>query len=304
MSPNLSELSGPDFLCAGMPRAGTGWLFDQLSHHPDFWMPPIKELHYFDNEFPKQIWTKMIEMSRANPDRMNKNRQKRRVRPLTDRDQAFFEDVMACRTKDIDFELYARLFRHKNGLLSGDVTPGYCDLEEKMIARIAKAFPKLKIILLIRDPVSRAWSRILMRYRRNEFDPKKLEEVDKFKKLLDSGGSSAGGSQTEIFARWNRHLPESQVRYFFLDDTATDPQGQRREILTYLGADPEKQSGDVEADFNRKSKFEKVEMADAIREFLVHHFENEMRESVRVFGPKAETWLKSYDLPATHAPAA
>jgi hypothetical protein len=34
---------GPDFLCVGVPKAGTGWLFDQLNAHPDFWMPPVKE---------------------------------------------------------------------------------------------------------------------------------------------------------------------------------------------------------------------------------------------------------------------
>ncbi len=39
---------GLDFLGIGAQRAGTRWLYDQSQHHPDFWMPPIKELHYFD----------------------------------------------------------------------------------------------------------------------------------------------------------------------------------------------------------------------------------------------------------------
>ncbi len=38
----------PDFLCVGAQKAGTTWLYQQLDSHPDFWMPPIKELHYFD----------------------------------------------------------------------------------------------------------------------------------------------------------------------------------------------------------------------------------------------------------------
>src|SRR5689334_15761196 len=40
--------TGPDFLCVGAQKAGTGWLYEQLRSHPDFWMPPVKELHYFD----------------------------------------------------------------------------------------------------------------------------------------------------------------------------------------------------------------------------------------------------------------
>jgi hypothetical protein len=43
-----SSASGPDFLCIGMQKAGTAWLYDQLETHPDFWMPPLKELHFFD----------------------------------------------------------------------------------------------------------------------------------------------------------------------------------------------------------------------------------------------------------------
>jgi hypothetical protein len=38
----------PDFLCVGVHKGGTTWLYQQLDSHPDFWMPPLKELHYLD----------------------------------------------------------------------------------------------------------------------------------------------------------------------------------------------------------------------------------------------------------------
>jgi hypothetical protein len=38
----------PDFLCVGAQKAGTSWLYHQLTLHPDFWMPPIKEPYYFE----------------------------------------------------------------------------------------------------------------------------------------------------------------------------------------------------------------------------------------------------------------
>jgi hypothetical protein len=38
----------PDFLCVGGHKAGSTRLYQQLDSHPDFWMPPVKELHYFD----------------------------------------------------------------------------------------------------------------------------------------------------------------------------------------------------------------------------------------------------------------
>jgi hypothetical protein len=43
----MSE-KGPDFLVIGAQRAGTTWLHRVLSQHPRLWLPPVKELHYFD----------------------------------------------------------------------------------------------------------------------------------------------------------------------------------------------------------------------------------------------------------------
>jgi hypothetical protein len=38
----------PDFLCIGAQKAGTSWLYQNLQEHPGIWLPPIKEIHYFD----------------------------------------------------------------------------------------------------------------------------------------------------------------------------------------------------------------------------------------------------------------
>src|SRR5262245_13183400 len=40
----------PDFLGIGAQKAGTTWLYEQLRRHPDVWLPPEKELHYFDRK--------------------------------------------------------------------------------------------------------------------------------------------------------------------------------------------------------------------------------------------------------------
>ena len=52
----------------------------------------------------------------------------------------------------------------------------------------------------------------------------------------------------------------------------------------------------IQADFNRKSKHEKIAMPDEVRETLVDYFADEMRKSVDVFGPRATEWLKRYKL--------
>src|ERR1700749_4313420 len=43
------ECRFPDFLCIGAQKAGTTWLDSNLRRHPDVWLPPLKELHYFNS---------------------------------------------------------------------------------------------------------------------------------------------------------------------------------------------------------------------------------------------------------------
>jgi hypothetical protein len=41
-------MSGPDFAIVGAPKTGTTALFLWLSEHPNLYLPPEKELHFFD----------------------------------------------------------------------------------------------------------------------------------------------------------------------------------------------------------------------------------------------------------------
>jgi hypothetical protein len=45
----------PDFLGIGAQKAGTTWLYDNLSAHPDLFLPRPKELHYFDRTFHESL---------------------------------------------------------------------------------------------------------------------------------------------------------------------------------------------------------------------------------------------------------
>src|SRR5436190_21080882 len=88
----------PDFLCVGAQKGGTSWLYQQLAAHPDFWMPPIKELHYFDK------------LSRV------KERPPHRERD--ERDARFLERLQKLSERSyIDLEQYAQLFAPKGSRL-------------------------------------------------------------------------------------------------------------------------------------------------------------------------------------------
>jgi hypothetical protein len=47
--------AGPHFLIVGAQKAGTTSLLSALEHHPDVWVPPQKELHFFDLNWERGV---------------------------------------------------------------------------------------------------------------------------------------------------------------------------------------------------------------------------------------------------------
>ena len=271
---DMSVANGPDFICIGMQKAGTGWVFDQLQYHPDFWMPPIKELHYLDRDTPK-FGNAKKKLRKA---RKSKNRKKEGGKP-------------------IDMARYGRLFRFRGPLLSGDVTPGYSGMREEVIADVANDFPDVKVFLLVRDPVTRLWSQISMANRREKFDRSLLKKPRKFRDFLDEYKPfQKVGFPARIAERWERCAPKVQFQHFFFDDIAGEPHETRRRIIQYLGADPDKNSGELKPEHNRKASAEKLELSDDIKAEIADFFKDELRAAAARFGGHATAWPSLYGL--------
>ena len=285
------SVNGPDFMCVGMQKAGTAWLYDQLQHHPDFWMPPIKEIHYFDRPVEDSRNLKAIEKRRID----------RRWtvdagwRELVPGDDIFFERADRAFRQEMDIGSYINLFEPKAGLLSGDVTPGYSTLGPELIQRITAAMPALKVILLVRDPVARAWSQVAMYNRRGKFDLRLLDDPAGLVRYVSRPAIENRSFPTRIDDNWRSALPEGQFRVFFFDDIATRPEAVMREILEFLGANPKYESP-LKVDFNRKAGQSKIEMSAAARDAFVAHFRDELLACRERYGETAAAWCRSYGL--------
>jgi Sulfotransferase family len=289
---DLSNIDGPDFICIGLPKAGTGWLFDQLEDHPGFWMPPVKELLYLKLNPSKMGFVKPSGEPRF------KGFGDRRVHRenLDTRDDAFLKFAATCVGEQRDMERYARLFATKGELLSGDVSPPYWNLDDDIIEEFAARFPKTKIILLVRDPVARAWSRISMAYRDDLFDPALLNDRNKFERYVKSNKKIDGVRATEVMNRWRRLARQNPFKWFLFDDIAERPEKARSDILTYLDSDPEKKGATVAATHNRKADEVKLTMNDTAQSVLAEYFADELKAGVPVFGDVAAGWLAKYGL--------
>ena len=125
----LHELKGPDFLCIGAPRSGTSWLYEVLSRHPALWLPPIKELHYFDEPSGSKRYYSYLRMRLTSGLWMN--------RPFSRFDLPYFfgrrDDAWYCRSVRA---------RAPPGLITGEITPAYSTLEESDLVHLRRLNPK------------------------------------------------------------------------------------------------------------------------------------------------------------------
>lgn len=284
---------GPDFICIGMHKAGTQWLYDQTQTHPDFWMPPIKELHYFERRENGGDMALEITIGK----RRTYRTPRLKWREVTDpRDRGFISEMAKEYGKPVDFDAYGALFRHKGDLISGDITPQYGSIDESVVEGIARTFPDATIIQLVRDPVARAWSHISQWDRRDKFDTDLLQTREKFRAFLDrSKKLDRFSSAARTAEKWTRHIRKDKFHFFFFDDIVQQPDVVRRDILTLLGADPQKPSGELDPGHNRKAGNKKLEFTNAVERELAGRFQQELADCARLFGGHAKEWAAKYE---------
>ena len=117
----------PDFLIAGVPKAGTTALHAALTRHPDLFLSPIKEPKFFLTDGPPP--------TKGGPG-----------------------DALTYREHVWQRERYEALFdAAPPGALRGEATPLYL-YDSGAMARIRALIPDVKLIVIIRDPVERAHS--------------------------------------------------------------------------------------------------------------------------------------------------
>jgi hypothetical protein len=274
---NASHIHGPrpDFLCVGIHKGGTTWLYQQLDSHPDFWMPPIKELHYLDQ---------LGKVERASSPRCR-----------DERDLRFVERLKSLSAKPyIDLEHYARLFEAKGSLLSGDISPNYSTLSNKVIRQVVGYFPTLKVIFLARDPVERVWSHLSMEVRYHQTKPFDVTDINEVNRNLLRRGLLLRSYPSAIAARWKRYVHRDRFRIYFFDDLQSNPTELRRSILEFLGADPDKRGSRLTDNHNSWARVEKLPLTDQVRSHLAQFFKKELKTCAARLGGPAKHWPARY----------
>ena len=120
----------PNFIIAGFPKCGTTSLHHYLDEHPEIFMPAQKELHFFTNNI----------ISRLN------NGPK---------------DAIVKKTQINNTEKYLNFYKSvRNEIAIGDASPSYINYPGQF-KKIKEFLNDPKVIIILRDPIDRAYSNYL-----------------------------------------------------------------------------------------------------------------------------------------------
>lgn len=160
----------PDFLIVGAQRSGTTTLYRALDPHPAVEFPRLtKGVHWFDVEYHRPpAWYRSNFALRATIDR-------------------------ASRTAG-------------EPVVVGEAAP-YYGFHPFAPARIAEQLPNVKLVMILRDPVTRAWSQFHHERARG------WEPLEDFEAAVEAEPARLAGAESVLAGRPGRHLAHQHQSY-------------------------------------------------------------------------------------------
>lgn len=197
----------PDFLVIGATRSGTTTLNRILSGHPDIFVPPGRELHYFDND------------------------------TLYRQDLSGYRELFgAYRGQRLIGEVTPS-YCDKGALydVNGKIRTG---LKDDAIGRIWMAMPNVRLVISLRDPLKRIRSIYLKNFNQGKISHSLEEELRNEasgKSVLHLVSRSQYG---EALQHVLAHFPPSNLKVMIFEEWTRDQVTAIPDLFAFLGADP------------------------------------------------------------------
>ncbi|HOO81186.1 MAG TPA: sulfotransferase [Alphaproteobacteria bacterium] len=234
-------MSKPDFIGVGTERAGTSWLFSMIAHHPESWVPPLKELHFLDtidpdvpSHNPRYRWHLTSRIKQKATPFMNISH-----RPEFLKNTAF-EYLLwdACYfSGSMNFEWYQRLFaeRFVKGRIAGEYTPAYCNISEALIKKMLELNPYMKFLLVFRHPCQQIRSSLIQHFVMIENRPFASVGEDEMMEWLCAPFAQKKSNIGDVFEKWSRCLPQDQLFIGLYEEIKQAPEELIKRVYRFLG---------------------------------------------------------------------
>jgi hypothetical protein len=212
----------PNFFLVGAAKSGTTSLSSWLDSHPDLYVSPIKEPNYFSTDIDVSKFRKGYLKSFEAEDSIE-------LKPLKKRQIAFLRDE----------ELYAQLFKPNNFMVhAGECSTSY--LYSDAAAESIHAFNSdSKILIMLRNPLERAYSHYLMAV---QMGLESNEFLSAFKRDMNKADKGWGvselyfelGQYSQQLKRFLKVFPENQIKVVLFEDWIQQPKETQESICKFL----------------------------------------------------------------------
>jgi hypothetical protein len=204
----------PDFFIVGPQRTGTTWLHAHLRFHPQVFLAEPKELFFFS-----RLTTPEHPGYQSND--------------LGWYLQFFHDPPWRSVAKNL-----LTLWRYREPyrpIVRGEATASYAAIDPSIIRDIALLKPHLKVILMIRNPIDRAWSHAkkdLVRKRQ-----RKVAEVPpaEFEAFFRDPYQRQCARYVEHYDNWSGVFGAERVFVGHFDDITSRPEALLLDVMQFLG---------------------------------------------------------------------
>lgn len=228
----------PNFFVIGAAKAGTSALCNYLGQHPEIYVSPIKEPHFFS-------YDEKLTYSNGPGD-------KKRMQDAT----GTLED-------------YLRLFQKVGAeRMVGEGSTTYLD-SENAAQRIAEFSPNARIVLVLRDAAERAFASYThLRRDGNESISDFRDALAMEEKRIQACWSVLWHYRSRQFSyekvqRFYTHFPQDQMHVIEYEQWKQDNLGALKEIFGFLGVDE-----NFEADVSRRANLGGIPKSEAVHRFV------------------------------------
>lgn len=271
-----NHLKRPNFFIVGAAKAGTTSLYNYLKLHPEVYFSPIKEPHFFSKDIRLE---NMREEFRKNVQSDISNYLKNSLG--SPRHGAFVRNI----------DHYTQLFSLvKNEKRIGESSVSY--LFSTLAARQIKHFnPDAKIIIILREPVERAFSHYLMDLRIGYEKAGFFEAVN-----ADIQKERRGWGQSHLYVELGLYYEQvkrymdvfspSQIKLILHDDFKNSPEELLSDLYSFLGISDKSPEIDFsirhnKAELPKSRMLQRIEKVPFVQKILADYIPGSIRRKLK-----------------------
>jgi len=265
------------FVGLGAQKTGTTWMADYLDQHPEVFVSPIKELHYFNSKYLyKSFENIFINKIKRNASKLDIKNKKEKLDKL----KLYIERLEMKNNRR-----YLRFFDKRvsdTHRVFGEITPAYSMLSSEHFQEIYNLHDNVLFIFGMRNPIERFWSQL--RYARkfhNNFDP-----IENFEKKISDEGFLLRTDYSRTIKELESVVPKENIFYYFYEELFGE-NGEEvvRRLCSFLSIKY------IEPDFGKSINVSKrIELDDERKKIALDKFGNIIAEVEKRFGYVPDSW--------------